>query len=298
MELSPEGIAAYLAEYIRSMPSEILRGDIFALTITLIAFFIAVVIINRLTTLLILVLKKIILFVIVALAFWQFISLFFARLSTEGLTNDLMIFGAAGIIVGFVAVVISLYVAFLTVHAAREEHALPTPAWEGPGTVPGSPPLEHGSAGIDTTTRAMEHTPFRHVSGGTAGSTVDGTLSINSLKSDRSLGAVLAYLIIAQFGVFSSVTIPAPTFIVGVAFFTLFLVAALFFIHFTYSDYRTGIRHLALAVLVGALVAVILGYFWADIPFATLLSPAFFESNALVALVTGLAISLFMGGKG
>ena len=69
MILSPEGIVAYVTGYIQSMPAEIMRGDVFALTITLIACFAAVVIINRLTGLLINVLKKIILFLIVALAF-------------------------------------------------------------------------------------------------------------------------------------------------------------------------------------------------------------------------------------
>jgi len=295
MELSPEGIAAYLAEYIRSLPSEILRGDIFALTITLIAFFIAVVIINRLTTLLVLVLKKTILFIIVALAFWQFISLFFTRLSTEGLTNDLIIFGAAGILVGFVAIIISLYVAFRSMYAVRQEHAATGKAGtkESPGIRPEPGGIFPAGASPDLAPAQMHGGPA-----GSATAALRDSLSVNSLKSDQSLGAVLAYLIIAQFGVFSSVTIPAPTFMVGVAFFTLFLIAAFFFIHFTYTDYRTGIRHLILAVLVGTMVAVILGYFWADIPFATLLSPAFFESNALVALVTGLAISLFMGGKG
>lgn len=55
------------------------------------------------------------------------------------------------------------------------------------------------------------------------------TLSTSSLKNDRSLGAVLAYLVIAQFGVYSSMTIPAPSFQVGVAFFAIFIIAGLFF---------------------------------------------------------------------
>jgi uncharacterized membrane protein len=124
------------------------------------------------------------------------------------------------------------------------------------------------------------------------------TLSVNSIKSDKSLGAVLAYLVVAQFGVFSSKTMPAPSFQVGIAFFAIFIIAGLFFIHFTYNNYLTGLRHLVLAVVVGTVIAIVLGYFWGDIPLDTLLSPAFFQTDALVALVTGLALSLFMGGKG
>ena len=93
-------------------------------------------------------------------------------------------------------------------------------------------------------------------------------------------------------------TIPAPSFEVGVAFFAIFIIAGLFFIHFTYHNYLTGLRHLFLAVLVGAIIAIVLGYFWGNLPLNELLSPAFFQSSALVALVTGLALSLFMGGKG
>ena len=124
------------------------------------------------------------------------------------------------------------------------------------------------------------------------------SLSVSNLKSDKSLGAVLAYLVVAQFGVFSSKTMPAPSFQVGVAFFVLFIIAGLFFIHFTYHNYLTGLRHLVMAVIVGTIIAMVLGYFWGNIPLDQLISPAFFQTDALVALVTGLALSLFMGGKG
>jgi len=298
MELSPEGVIAYITGYIQSLPSAIARGDVFALTITLIAFFIAVVIINRLTSLLIVVLKKIILFVIVALAFWQFVMMFFARISAEGLTQDTLIFGAAGFIIGFIALGISLFVALRSFHEARKEHApgkekgpQPSPAPELPLKAPADK-----TAATPAGPAAAAKTPAGIPGGATA--SLRETLSMKSLENDRSLGAVLAYLIIAQFGVFSSVTIPAPAFTVGVAFLALFLLAALFFIHFTYSNYRTGIRHLVISVIVGFIIAVILGHFWAGIPLARLLSAEFFETSALVALVTGLALSLFMGGKG
>jgi len=293
MDFLPEGIIPYTLGYIQSMPGEIVRGDVFALTITLIAFFIAVIIINQLTGLLIIVLKKIILFIIVTLAFWQFVTLFFARLSAEGPTSNTIIFGAAGFIIGFTAISIALYVAFRSLTDAQEEHAtafsknqrtlLSTQEYSG----------KHFS----------ESAPYQGVTvpepgGSGTFSAMKESLSASNLKNDRSLGAVLAYLVIAQFGVFSSKTIPAPSFEVGVAFFAVFIIAGLFFIHFTYNNYITGIRHLFLAILVGGTIAIILGHFWADIPFDQLISPAFFQSDALVALVTGLALSLFMGGKG
>jgi hypothetical protein len=283
------------------MPAEIMRGDVFALTITLIAFFIAVVVINRLTGMLIVVLKKIILFIIVTLAFWQFITMFAARVSTEGLTNDTLIFGAIGFVIGFTAIGISLYVALRSLKnahkgpalpALKEREFVPDAVVSEPFStteIPGAPPKVSATSSPGPVLEGSE--------GGTV-SAIKDSLSINNLKNDKSLGAVLAYLIIAQFGVFSSMTIPAPSFEVGVAFFAIFIIAGLFFIHFTYHNYLTGLRHLILAILVGAIIAIVLGNFWGNIPLNELLSPAFFQSSALVALVTGLALSLFMGGKG
>jgi hypothetical protein len=312
-DIFPVGIVTYATEYIDTLPAAVLQGDVFALTITLIAFFIAVVIINKLTGMLVVFLKKAILFMIVTLAFWQFITMFFFRVTTEGLTDDTIIFGSAGFIIGFIALSISLFVAFRSFVEAREGPVTVIPVTDGTvvitSTVPGTIPAP---AAPETTAIApAPQIPAEVSMPGTSGtvevpaaegggtfSAVKETLSVSNLKNDRSLGAVLAYLIIAQFGVFSSKTIPAPTFQVGLTFFALFLVAGIFFIHFTYNNYLTGLRHLVLAVIVGTIVSLILGYFWAGIPSETLFSPAFFQTDALVALVTGLALSLFMGGKG
>ena len=283
------------------MPAEIVRGDVFALTITLIAFFIMVVIINRLTGLLIIVLKKIILFIIVTLAFWQFVIMFYTRVSAEGWTDDTMIFGAIGFIIGFTAIGISLYVALRSLHEARKEPGLSIPEVQkiNPSIMTHNPSVSTETPDSSLSPLAASPSaPAREESAGGAFSAMKETLSVSNLKSDRNLGAVLAYLVIAQFGVFSSKTIPAPSFQVGVAFFAIFIIAGLFFVHFTYNNYLTGLRHLTLAILVGTIVAIVLGYFWGNIPVDQLLSLNFFQTDALVALVTGLALSLFMGGKG
>lgn len=322
MEFSPQGIIAYASGYIQTMPAEIMQGDVFALTFTLIAFFIAVVIINKLTGLLIVFLKKIILFIIVTLAFWQFVTMFYFRVTTEGLTNDTIIFGAVGFIVGFIAISISLYVALQSFYEARAEPVAPVPgeaevpggaeaARAAPGTyaelkpsepvpIPATEPLEAPPA-VSAATQipvTAPPAPVPESAGGGKISAMRETLSVSNLKSDKSLGAVLAYLVVAQFGVFSSKTMPAPSFQVGVAFFVLFIIAGLFFIHFTYNNYLTGLRHLGMAIIIGTIIAMVLGYFWGNIPLDQLFSLAFFQTDALVALVTGLALSLFMGGKG
>jgi hypothetical protein len=308
MELSPEGIVAYVTSLIDTMPSAIMQGDVFALTITLILFFIAVVIINQLTGLLIRFLKKAILVIIVTLAFWQFIIMFYGKVTTEGFTEDTIIFGAIGFILGFVAISIALFVALRSYYEAQQG---PVPSGSyishdagggqsAPSLMSGAPesPL-HSQGGLTalSATPAPEPAPPDTRMGATL-TAMKNSLSVSNLKSDKSLGAVLAYLIIAQFGVFSSKTMPAPSFQVGIAFFVIFLIAGLVFIHFTYNNYLTGLRHLIMAILIGTIIAVVLGHFWGNIPFDQLLSLSFFQSDALVALVTGLALSLFMGGKG
>lgn len=115
---------------------------------------------------------------------------------------------------------------------------------------------------------------------------------------DRSILAVLSYMIVAEFGVISGITISAPSVGVGMVFFALFLVAALVFIKSTYHHYPTGIKHLLVALSIGWVLSVVLSNVWLSIPLETLISPAYFQTNALVALVTGLAVSLFMGSKG
>ena len=115
---------------------------------------------------------------------------------------------------------------------------------------------------------------------------------------DRSVLAVLSYMVVAQFGVFSGITVSAPNETVGIIFFGLFMVAAIIFIKSTYHKYKTGLKHLAIALPIGVVLSIILGNVWATIPIETLLSTAYFSTNSLVALITGLAISLFMGSKG
>ena len=109
---------------------------------------------------------------------------------------------------------------------------------------------------------------------------------------------IIAYLIVAEFGVISSKTVAAPDITTGIIFFVVFMVAALFFINQSYNDRNRGIRHFILAFLIGGALSIILGYFWGGYSISELLSESYFISDSLVAFVTGIAVSLFMGSKG
>jgi ABC-type multidrug transport system fused ATPase/permease subunit len=115
---------------------------------------------------------------------------------------------------------------------------------------------------------------------------------------DRSLLAVLSYIIVAEFGVFSSVTIAAPNSTVGFGFFVAFMLAAFIFIKTTYYSYAVGLGHLAVGAIFGMVLSIGLGHLWVGTPLELLLSLEYFATNSLVAFITGLAVSLFMGSKG
>jgi len=284
------------AKYLSSLPDEVLRGNVFAIVIFLILLYLAIFIIQKFTTLLVRVLKKVFLLIIVALAFYEFVRVFALKIAIEGITADTIIFGTVGAVIGLIALFIALYVALHSIirldtsrrEAAAEAEAAP------PGAVvtAESSPLPEVMAEPEETEVAAPEEPAPVPALST---TVKEELSFGALKSDKRIGAVIAYIVIAEFGVFSSKTIAAPTVEAGLMFFVAFLLASVIFIRLTYHDYWRGLRHLVAALIIGSTLSIILGFFWGGIPLDQLLSLSYFTTDALVALITGLALSLFMG---
>jgi hypothetical protein len=279
-------------EYLYSLPDEIMRGNVFAIAISLILIFFAITIIQKFTTLLVFVLKKIFLLIIVVLAFYEFIRMFALRIAAEGITTDTIIFGTVGATVGIIATVIALYVAFRSIRTLRGKPVQGAkPQLPKGEEIPSASPLPADEPG-----RGKEPEPAeKPMDKSSLSTSMRENLSLESLKSDKHIGAVIAYIIIAEFGVFSSKTIAAPTLNAGLAFFVIFMLASVVFIRMTYHDFWKGTQHLAVALVIGSALSIILGYFWGSIPIDQLLSPAYFTTDALVALITGLALSLFMG---
>ena len=123
------------------------------------------------------------------------------------------------------------------------------------------------------------------------------TQAFKAQINERSLLAVFSYVVIAQFGIFSSRTFPAPSVEIGMAVFAIFYVAAFIFIRSSYAHYTKAVFHLVVASIFGFGLSLILGYFWAGVPLETLLSLGYFQTDSLVALITGTAVSLLMGSK-
>ncbi len=301
IDLSP--IAPYqqqVTSFMTALPDEVLRGNVFAIVIFLILLYIAIYLIQKFTTLLVSVLKKVFLLIIVILAFYEFLRVFALRIIGEGMTADTLLFGAAGVTIGCLALFTALYVAFRSIIRLQKEAEAAAESPPAPEeNVQSSPSPLATPAEEETTIAEPEDKRPETAENGTKERSlpvqVKEELSFGALRNDKRIGAVIAYIIIAEFGVFSSKTIAAPTIQAGLMFFLAFLLASTVFIRLTYHDYWRGLRHLAAALLIGGILSLILGYFWGGIPLVQLLSPSYFASDALVALITGLALSLFMG---
>lgn len=121
---------------------------------------------------------------------------------------------------------------------------------------------------------------------------------IKNIKNERSLLAILSYVTIAEFGVFSTKTIAAPTIEIGLSFFAIFFIGSIIFIHTSYKSYSQGLIHLLITSVFAFALSLLLGFFWANFTLETLLSINYFLTDSLVACITGIGLALVMGSRG
>lgn len=287
-------IQSYIAQgmdYLLNLPAKVQSGDLFAIMVALIILYCIVMLLKKFTRVVAPGAKKIFILLIIVIAAYIFFQNFLLRILTEGLTLDNIIFGFGGLLCGILAVTVALHGAVKSYKKGKEEKLAQTaPGTAPPGPAPypvyppGYPGEYNGAAGYPPQQPPAE--------------SQQSVIPFLNLTKDNSVGMVIIYLIIAEFGIFSSKTIAAVSSEMGFYFFLIFMVAAFIFIKLTYHDYLKGLRHFAVVTLLGFILSVILGHFWGGIPIDTLLSMDYFGSDALVALITGIALSLFMSSKG
>lgn len=274
-------------DYLIGLPADVQSGDLFAIMVALILIYCIIVILKKFTRLVLHSAKKIFILFIILIASYIFFRDFLLRILTEGLTPDNIIFGFTGLLCGILAVGIALYTAVRSIkkgpgHQDAQNYPYPPPGgmygypypYAANGEKEGQAPPQNG-----------EEAP-------------QPIFPFINLTKDNSVGMVIIYLIIAEFGIFSSKTIAASSAEMGFYFFLIFMIAALIFIKLTYHDYLRGFKHFIVVTILGFILSIVLGHFWGGIPLETLLSMQFFGSDALVALITGIALSLFMSSKG
>lgn len=272
-------IVDFVVRYLTNMPQEILSGDIFAVSLFLMAVYLMVYIVNKLTGLIIFFLKGLFLLTIVTLAYSKFIRMLIERVYADGWTHQNVILGVSGLIIGLAAFSLSAYAALSSLKDVHKDIREETKSKEI---------VEKPDEDMD---EVMEKKKVEEQM------SLNDMFKLTNLRNDKTLGVVLTYLIIAQFGVFSSKTISAPNETIGLYFFILFISAALLFIRQSYSDYVRGLRHFIVALLMGTTLSIVLGHYWGGYPRDIMLSLKYFGTDSLVALVTSLSVSLFMSSK-
>ena len=255
-----ENTITFAYQYIFSLPSLVKQGDYFAILISLILIYAAIIVLNKISGLFLIVLKKIMSLAVMVLALMLIYTKFMDNIELEGLTIKTWVIGLSGIAIAILGTIISFYSLFSSTKKAISKGAIAKEMKEES--------LKDTKPEIDINQLKEFKTFF----------------SLDSLKNDKSLLSVLTFLVVAEFGVFSSVTITAPNIRIGI-------------IMQSYKDYKKGMVHIVVTFVLGSVLAVVLGHYWANIPFSTLLSIDIFKTSCLVALISGMALSLFAGSR-
>ena len=268
-----ENALGFAANYFLSLPSLVAQGDYFAIMISLIIGYLLILILHKISGLFLIVLKKTIALAVTVLALLLVYSKFMNSPYTEGFSVRTIVIGIIGIGIAVLGTIISFYSLFKNTKNAilAERKVKKAPAEE---TLQKEPEINLN--------QLKDFKTF---------------FSLDSLKNDKSLLSVLTFLVVAEFGVFSSVTISAPNVKMGIIIFSIFIVLSFVFIKQSYRNYKKGLIHIFVTFALGTILAVVLGHYWADISFSVLLSVEIFKTAALVALISGMALSLFAGSR-
>jgi len=267
-------IVNFAQSYAYSLPDLILQGDLLAIIIGSTIFLVGLFLVNKITSLLLVFIKKTMFLFVTGLAVYYLTTEIYTRVLVSGFTIDTIIFGSIGLLVGIFGVYLSFRSWFKGASESYKDIRYGPELKEKPGKE------EIERQDILTELKGLKN-----------------EFSLQMIKQDKNLLSVLVYLIIGQFGIFSSPTVAPPSPQLGLVFFGLFLVGAILFVRQTYKSFKTGLFHLIVVLIFGIILSLILGFFWAGIPISTLLSIQYFGTSCVVAVITGMAVSLIMSGK-
>ncbi len=268
--------ASFAAGYGKELPALAAQGDFFALVVLFNLGFICLVIVNKLTGAVLLIVRHAIVLIITGFGAVLFYRTFQAR-AALGMTFGTMVFGTFGTALCIVGLVYSVY--SLVTRVRQSLRRMKASALGAPAET------RESLLSSKRMNDAPDELSFKEMFGKSA------------LKGEKSLLSVLAFVVVAQFGVFSSMTIAAPNVKTGMMLLAFFLVAAFLFIRQGYRSYRTGLMHLGFTLAIGFALSVTLGAAWNEVALRELLSLAYFRSESLIALISGMALSLFAGSR-
>ncbi|MCK4327949.1 MAG: hypothetical protein KAW41_05815 [Candidatus Diapherotrites archaeon] len=278
----PGGVMEFAEAYLQSLPALVMGGDVGAIVIGLILFYVGLILLNKISYYVLRVLKYVVVVAIVASAFYAVVMTFIAKMA--GAEPLYVILGLIGVGVGFAGVVVALYSLYreatknASIAKIREEKML----------VYHKQLLQEEKKKLDEAKEELEEKKEE----------LEKKSSLqNLIKKQSVLLTIITYILIAEFGVFSSVTVSAPTIEIGMIMFALFTIGVIGYTLKNYPDPKQGLLYLGAAFVFAYVMSVILGHYWVGHSLEELLSTAYFALESLVAFITGIALSLFMGSK-
>ncbi|MFC2174279.1 hypothetical protein ACFLQ2_00210 [archaeon] len=278
----PPGVIEFAQSYLQAIPSLVIQGDVGAIVIGLILFYVGLIVVNKLSFYMLRVLKYVVIVAIVVSAFYAVVMTFITKMAGAEVLYILL--GLVGIGIGFAGVVAALYTLYreatknVDIAKIRQEKML---AYHKELLQEEKDKLEAAKEQLEEQKEELEK---------------KGSIQ-KIIKQQSVLLTIITYILIAEFGVFSSITVSAPTVEIGMIMFALFTVGVVVYTLKNYPDPRQGLVYLAAAFVFAFVMSVVLGHFWVGHALGELLSTAYFALDSLVAFITGIALSLFMGSK-
>jgi len=277
------GATEFAQTYLQSLPSLVMQGDVGAIVIGLILFYVGLILLNKISYYMLRVLKYVVIVAIVVSAFYAVVMTFITKMA--GAEALYVILGLIGVGVGFTGVIVALYALYreatknASIAKIRQEKML---AYHKQLLEEEKDKIEKEKEKLKAEKQEIEKK----------------SSSIKSIiKKQSVLLTIITYILIAEFGVFSSVTVSAPTVEIGMIMFGLFTVGVVVYTLKNYPDPKQGLMYLGAAFAFAYVMSVVLGHVWVGHTLEELLSTAYFALDSLVAFITGIALSLFMGSK-
>ncbi len=267
-----------MMNYFGTLPQQVMQGNAVAIMIALLIFFVLILILNAISKLLLSFMKRTVLFLIIILVIYDFFPRYMELVKLQGWQFSTIIIG----ITATTASIFGFYIASRSFVMSAKTHFLKL-----------ADKLKH-KQGTDTVVLEKE----RKIEEYRQQENIKEMFSKEALHNEKSLLSVLVYLIVAQFGVFSSPTLSAPNVQVGMIFFSIFIVGIIIFMKSSYKNLQTSVTYFSVTFLVALLLSFALGILWGKNTLPELLSANFFTSDSLVAMITGMGFSLFAGSKG
>ncbi len=279
--MNTTNVVQFATTYLQALPMLITQGDVGAIVVGLLLFYIGLIVVNKISYVLLRVIKYVVVVAIVSSAFYALVMTFIEKMS--GAQPIYILLGLIGVGIGFVGVLIALWALFK--QATRSAKTAKTR---------GDKMLAYQKHLIDEEKKELHEEKQKFA---VEKEELKQTSLQQMIEKQSTLLTIITYILIAEFGVFSSVTISAPTADIGMIMFVMFTVGVLVYVLRTYPDPKMGLFYLGSAFMFAFLMSIVLGHFWAGHALNELLSMRFFGLDSLVAFITGIALSLFMGSK-